>query len=110
LTNQTLDDEMMPVGVASSTRKRHLGVEFVIWNRGSAWFWFLTRPSGKSGSIGATTSQTGAMREACWSIEAILQTPETKPYNDTGFISQRIRNAMMEDHEPLGGPRFRAPV
>jgi len=76
LTNQTLDDEMMTLGVASSTRKRHLGVEFVIWKRGSAWFWFLTRPCGNSGSIGATTSQTGAMSEARWSIEAILQTSE----------------------------------
>jgi hypothetical protein len=89
LTNQTLDDEMT-VGDASATRKRHLGVEFAIWKRGSAWFWFLTRPYGKSGSIGATTSQTRAMREACWSIEAILQTPEREPVTTPGLSPSEI--------------------
>jgi len=83
LTNQMLDDELMTVGVASSTRKRHVGVEFVIWKRGSTWFWFLARPNGKSGSIGATTNPARAMRKACWSIEAILQTAEPDPGKGT---------------------------
>lgn len=96
------------MGVASSTRKRHLGIEFVIWNRGSAWFWFLTRPCGKSGSIGATTSQTRAMREACWSIEAICKLQ--KPYNDTGFSTERNGNPMKEDDEPFRGPSFHAAI
>jgi len=90
---------MMTVSVASSTRKRHLGIEFVIWKRGSAWFWFLSRPREKSGSIGATTTQTRAMREACWSIEAILQTPERDPVTTTGFITERNRSALREDDE-----------
>lgn len=99
LTNQTLDDEMRTISVASTTRKRHLGVEFLIWQRGSAWFWFLTPPSGKRGTIGATTNQARAMREACWSIEAILQSPERDPGDDTAFINGRKQNALSEDDE-----------
>ena len=83
-----LDDEMMAATVASSTRKRHLGVEFVIWKRGSAWFWFLTRPRGKSGIIGATPDQARATHEACRSIEAKLQYPEQSPSNDIRFITE----------------------
>jgi hypothetical protein len=89
LPNQTIDNEMMTVSAASSTRSRHLGVEFVVWKRGSAWFWFLTRPRGKSASIGATTNQAGAMREACWSIEAILQSSERDSGDDTAFSNER---------------------
>jgi diaminopimelate epimerase len=107
LTNHTLDDEMMTVNVASSTRKRHLGVEFVIWNRGNAWFWFLTGACGNHGSIGATASQTRAMREARWSIEAKLETPERDPVTTVG---ERNRNATMENHQPYSGPRFPASI
>jgi len=107
LTNHTLDDEMMTVGVAWSKRKRHLGVEFMIWNRGNAWFWFLTGACGNRGSIGATTSQTRAMREARWSIEAKLETPE-RDFITT--VTERNRNATMEDHQPYSGARFPASI
>ena len=56
----------------SSDRKRHLGVDFVIWRRESAWFWFLIDPRGNGGMIGATANEARAIREACLSIEAIL--------------------------------------
>jgi hypothetical protein len=29
-----------------------LGVDFVIWRRESAWFWFLINPRGNGGMIG----------------------------------------------------------
>ena len=98
MTNRTLDDGMKPVTVGSTTRKRHLGVEFVIWNRGGAWFWFLTPPRGKSGIIGATTNQAKATREACWSIESMLQSPKRDAGDDTGLSARE--NAMREDDEP----------
>ena len=91
---------MMNMSADSATSKRYLGVEFAVWKRGSAWFWFVTRPRGKSGIIGATINQARAMREACWSIEAILQSPQQDPGNDTGFITERKQNPMRKDDEP----------
>jgi hypothetical protein len=88
LPNHTIDNEMMTVSVASTTRKRHRGVEFVVWKRGNAWFWFLTRRREKSGIIGATTNQDRAMRDARWSIEEILQSPEGDSSKETGFITE----------------------
>jgi hypothetical protein len=55
----------------SWSRKHHLGVDFVIWRRDSAWFWLLINPRGTGGMIGATSNKSQAMREACLSIEAI---------------------------------------
>ena len=85
---QTIDNEMRTVNVASTTRKCHRGVEFIVWKRGNAWFWFLTRRREKSGIIGATTNQASAMRDACWSIEEILQSPGEDSCNETGFITE----------------------
>jgi hypothetical protein len=67
-----LFDEMKSVIAGPCNRKRHLGVDFVIWSRESAWFWFLIHPRGKGGMIGATTNEARAMREVRSSIEAIL--------------------------------------
>jgi hypothetical protein len=53
-------------------RRFHLGIEFVIWSRESAWFWFIVNPRSKGGMIGATTNESQAMRDACLSIEKIL--------------------------------------
>jgi hypothetical protein len=60
------------VRAGSFNRKHHLGVDFVIWKRGSAWFWFLINPHSKGGVISATINEARAMPEACLSIEAIL--------------------------------------
>jgi hypothetical protein len=60
------------VTVGPSARKRHLGVDFVIWRRESAWFWFLINPRDNGGMIGATANEARTIREACLSIEAIL--------------------------------------
>jgi hypothetical protein len=62
----------------SCNRKRHLGVDFLIWSRESSWFWFLINPRGKGGMIGATTNEARAMREVCLSIEAILAVSGTR--------------------------------
>jgi hypothetical protein len=53
-------------------RKRHMGVDFAIWESKGVWFWFLMSPSGEGGMIGASTNEGQAMREACLSIEEIL--------------------------------------
>ena len=83
-----LDNEIRTVNVASRTRKRHRGVEFVVWKRGNAWFWFLARRREESGIIGATTNQARAMRDACWSIEELLESPEGDSSKQTGFITE----------------------
>jgi hypothetical protein len=59
------------VSTGSWNRKHHLGIEFVIWSRESAWFWFVIDPCGKGAMIGATGDEARALREACWSIEEI---------------------------------------
>jgi hypothetical protein len=56
----------------SLSRKHHRGVDYVIWRRESAWFWFLLNPRSTGGLIGATSNESQAIREACLSIEAIL--------------------------------------
>jgi hypothetical protein len=53
-------------------RKHHLGLEFLIWNRESTWFWFLIDPRSQVGRIGATSDESRAVREARFSIEEIL--------------------------------------
>jgi hypothetical protein len=60
------------VSVGSWNRKRHLGIEFVIWNRESTWFWFFINPHDKGGMIGVTTNEARAMRDARLSIEEIM--------------------------------------
>jgi hypothetical protein len=60
------------MSIGSSDRRRHLGVDFVIWRGGSAWFWFLINPFGSGGMIGAAVNESRAIREACSSIEALL--------------------------------------
>jgi hypothetical protein len=63
----------MPAIAGSWIRKRHLAIEFVIWKRECAWFWFLMHPLSKGGGIiAATTNEACATREACKSIEAML--------------------------------------
>lgn len=82
------DNQMRIVNAASTTRKRHRGVEFVVWKRGNAWFWFLARRREESGIIGATTNQARAMRDACWSIEELLESREGDSSNQTGSITE----------------------
>ena len=60
------------MSAGSSNRRRHLGVDFVVWRRESAWFWLLINPLGSGGVIGAAINEARAIREACLSIEAML--------------------------------------
>jgi hypothetical protein len=57
----------------SRSRKHHLGMEFLIWNRESTWFWFLIDPRSQAGMIGATSDESRAVREARFSIEEIVE-------------------------------------
>lgn len=63
----------------SSNRRRHLGVEFVIWRREGAWFWFLINPRTTGAMIGATANESRAIREACLSLEAIRTVFSPRP-------------------------------
>jgi hypothetical protein len=66
------------VSASSWSRKHHLGIEFVIWSRESAWFWLLIDPRGRGGMIGATRDEARAMREACSSIEEMLAVSQAR--------------------------------
>ena len=57
------------MGIGSYNRKRHLGVEFVIWRSEGSWFWLLINEGGEGGTIGVSANETQAMRDACLSIE-----------------------------------------
>jgi hypothetical protein len=60
---------MVTMNPGWSNRKRHLGLEFVIWSRGSTWFWLLNESHTKGGVIGATADEARAISEACLAIE-----------------------------------------
>jgi hypothetical protein len=60
-------------------RKRHLGVDFAIWEIEGAWFWLLTDPSGEGGIIGASPNEAQATHDACISIEEKLAPFCSKP-------------------------------
>jgi hypothetical protein len=60
------------VKAGSRDPRQHLGVEFNIWEREGAWFWFLINPRGEGGIIGVSANETQAMLEACLSIEKML--------------------------------------
>jgi hypothetical protein len=60
-------------GPRASSRKRHSGVDFAIWRHDSSWLWLVFDRHSKGGTIGATTKEAGAIREACSAIEAILR-------------------------------------
>jgi hypothetical protein len=53
--------------------KQHLGVDFVVWERDSSWFWFLIHPISQGGMIGASANEAQAMRDARLSIEEIIE-------------------------------------
>jgi hypothetical protein len=57
----------------SCDRKRHLGVDFAIWSSGRSWFWLLINASGEGGTIGASSNEAQAMRDAFLSIEEKLR-------------------------------------
>jgi hypothetical protein len=71
----------------SYQRKRHLGVDYAIWERDNSWFWFLIHPISQGGMIGASADEAQAMHEARWSIEESLQncwcTPHEKARTST---------------------------
>jgi hypothetical protein len=58
--------------LTSSSRKRHLGVDFEIWGREGAWFWLIINSRGEGEIIGASANEAQAMRDACLSIEEKL--------------------------------------
>ena len=60
------------MSAGSRDPRQHLGVDFIIWEREGAWFWFLINPRGKGGMIGASTNEAQATLEACLSIEEML--------------------------------------
>jgi hypothetical protein len=70
------------VSTGSSDRRRHMGVDFVIWRRESAWFWFLINPRTTGAMIGATANEARAIREACLSIEAIRTVFSSRPLKE----------------------------
>ena len=45
------------MSASSSDRRRHLGVDFVIWRSESTWFWFLINPRGNGSMIGAAANE-----------------------------------------------------
>jgi hypothetical protein len=53
-------------------RRRHLGVDFAVWQSEGVWFWLLIDPGGEGGMIGASPNEAQAMLDACISIEEKL--------------------------------------
>jgi len=56
----------------SCDRRRHLGVDFAVWENEGAWFWLLIDPSGDGGMIGASPNEAQATHDAGISIEEKL--------------------------------------
>lgn len=52
--------------------RRYLGKHFEVWNRGQAWFWMVGDPHRERAAIGASASESDAIREACLQIEEML--------------------------------------
>jgi hypothetical protein len=50
------------VSIGSSDRRLHMNVEFVIWSREGAWFWFLINPRTNGAMISATANEERAIR------------------------------------------------
>jgi len=60
---------MRTLASGSCDRRRHLGVDFAVWENQGAWFWLLIDPSGEGGMIGASANEAQATRDARLSIE-----------------------------------------
>jgi hypothetical protein len=58
--------------LGSCNGRRHLGVDFAIWENEGVWFWLLIDPSGEGGTIGASPNEAQASDDACISIEEKL--------------------------------------
>jgi hypothetical protein len=65
----------------SRNRKRHLGMDFAVWSSGRSWFWLLINVHGEAGTIGASSNEAQATRDAYLFIEEILQSSEGNPKN-----------------------------
>jgi hypothetical protein len=53
-------------------QRTYAGVIFEIWEGQPSWFWFVIDPYRDGGAIGAASSETAAVRDACLSIDAML--------------------------------------
>jgi len=50
-------------------RRNHLGTSFEVWTQDRIWFWFVVKPNGNGGTLGAAASEAAAEHEAYLSIE-----------------------------------------
>jgi hypothetical protein len=55
-----------------SNLRHYQGVDFEVWDGQQTWFWFVTDPRCDGGAIGAASSETEAVRDACSSIDAMM--------------------------------------
>lgn len=59
--------------------RTHMGINFEVWNGGQAWFWLVAHPHSGRSAIGAVADESGAVREACSSIEEMSARGEIAP-------------------------------
>ncbi len=57
----------------SQDPKRHLPVEYVLWNRENVWFWRLLNAHKECVATGAAPDSAKAMEDARSSIEVLLE-------------------------------------
>ena len=70
---------MRTLASGSCDRRRHLGVDFAVWESEGAWFWLLIDPSVEGGMIGASPNEAQATHDARISIEEKLAPFRSKP-------------------------------
>ena len=51
--------------------RSHLGIGFELWSNQRVWFWSVINPRCNGGTIGAATTESEAVREACAAIEEL---------------------------------------
>jgi hypothetical protein len=55
-----------------SSLRHYQGIDFEVWDGQPTWFWFVFDPHLDGGAIGAAVSETEAVRDACFSIDEML--------------------------------------
>ena len=55
-----------------SNLRHYQGIDFEVWDGQQTWFWFVIDPDCDGGAIGAASTETEAVCDACLSIDHMI--------------------------------------
>lgn len=73
-------------------QRTYCGIIFEIWQGEQSWFWFVTDPCCDGGAIGVAGGENEAVRDACASIDGMMEAIEPRSEFFPQFFPVSVRN------------------